>query len=134
MFDKMFLMSGFPSAEDPGVQDLSGLGAEATLELAEQVLRRRRSAEVDDLRLVAHWAALHSTDPRWTSDGRRTWAEDRLIEVGGEGSPRVREFCIAELAMVRQVHPISGQAAIADVLDLQHRLPLTWERVVALEA
>jgi hypothetical protein len=46
----------------------------------------------------------------------------------------VREFCIAELAMVRQVHPISGQAAIADVLDLQHRLPLVWERVVALEA
>ena len=36
--------------------------------------------------------------------------------------------------MVRQVHPMSGQTAIADVLDLQHRLPLTWELVVTLEA
>jgi hypothetical protein len=127
-------MPARPSPDDPGPQDLSGLDADATLAMAVQVLRRRRRAEVDDLRLAAHWAALHATDPRWTSDGRRTWAEDRLIEVGGEGSPRVREFCIAELAMVRQVHPITGQAVIADVLDLHHRLPLVWERLATLEA
>ena len=36
---------------------------------------------------------------------------------------------IAEIAMVRQVHPLTGQAAIAHALDLQHRLPLVWERV-----
>ena len=127
-------MSACPSSDDHGPQDLSGLDADATLALAALVLRRRRAAEVDDLRLAAHWAALSSTDPRWTSDGRRTWAADRLIAVGGEGSPRVREFCIAELAMARQVHPIAGQAVIADVLDLQHRLPLVWDRVEALEA
>jgi hypothetical protein len=115
-------------------EDLTRLDAAATLELAAQVLRRRRSAELDDLRLAAHWATLHSTDPRRRRDGRRAWAEDRLVEVGGEGSPRVREFCIAELAMVRQVHPMSGQVLIADVLDLQHRLPMIWARVSALEA
>ena len=123
-----------PLSPDSGLPDLSGLDADATLSLAEEVLLRRRRAEVDDLRLVAHWAAINSTDPRRTTDGRRAWSYDRLVEVGGEGSPRVREFCIAEIAMVRQVHPLTGQAAIADVLDLQHRLPLVWERVEALEA
>ena len=121
-----------PPSDDSGFPDLSGLDADATLTLAEEVLLRRRRAEVDDLRLVAHWAALNSTDPRRTTDGRRAWSEDRLVEVGGEGSPRVREFCIAEIAMVRQVHPLTGQAAIADVLDLQHRLPsglgASWRR------
>ena len=93
----------------------------------------RRRAELDDLVVAAHWAALHSTDPRHEG-GKRVWAEDRLITVGGEGSPRVREFCIPELAMVRQVHPLTGQALIADALDLQHRLPLVWARVASLEA
>lgn len=116
-----------------GPRDLSTLDVEATLALAEDVLRRRRAAELDDLLVAAHWAALHSTDPRHEG-ARRIWSEDRLIEVGGEGSPRVQEFCIAELAMVRQVHPLMGQALIADALDLQHRLPQTWARVASLDA
>lgn len=120
-------------SEQPGSPDVSTLDASATLCLAEEVLRRRRRAELDDLVVAAHWAALHSTDPRHEG-GKRVWAEDRLVAVGGEGSPRVREFCIPELAMVRQVHPLTGQALIADALDLQHRLPLVWARVASLEA
>jgi hypothetical protein len=127
-------MPNAPHVSDPGQTDLSVLDAEATLALAQNVLMRRRRAELDDLRIAAHWAALHSTDPRRGAGGRRAWAEDRLIEVGGEGSPRVREFCIAELAMVRRVHPASGQALLADTLDLQHRLPRVWGQVASLEA
>ncbi len=57
------------------------------------------------------------------------------MEVGGEGTPRVREFCLAELAMVRQVHPMAGRALVADALDLQHRLPLdVGSRVTSLAA
>ena len=134
MFDYNDGMDSARPLDDPGFRDLSGLDADATLTLAEAVLLSRRKVEVEDLRLVGHWAAINSADPRRTSDGRRAWSYDRLVEVGGEGSPRVREFCIAELAMVRQVHPLRCQSAIADVLDLEHRLPLTWERVVNLEA
>ena len=36
--------------------------------------------------------------------------------------------------MARRVGPVAGQALVADVLDLQHRLPLTWARVEALAA
>ena len=51
-----------PQSGDPAFQDLSGLDADATLSLAEEVLLRRRRAEVDDLR-PRRMAAIHSTDP-----------------------------------------------------------------------
>jgi hypothetical protein len=77
---------------------------------------------------------MHSSDPRRDPDsGRRVWAEDRLLQVGGEGTPGVREFCIAELAMARQVHPTACESALADSLDLRHRLPMMWSLVRALE-
>ena len=53
---------------------------------------------------------------------------------GGEGTPRVRELCFHELGIARQVHAQSARAVVADVLDLQHRLPLTWARLEALAA
>ena len=59
---------------------------------------------------------------------------DRLVAVGGEGTPRVRELCFHELGIARQVHAQSARAVVADVLDLQHRLPLTWARLEALAA
>lgn len=109
------------------------LDAAATLARAESVLHQRRAAEVEDLRLIAHWAALHSFDPRRES-GRRVWCgEDRLVDVGGDGTPQVQELCVHELAVVRQVHPLSCRNAMADVLDLQHRLPRCWDIVEALQ-
>jgi hypothetical protein len=112
--------------------DLDECDARDLLAAAERAVAVRRRAEVDDLRVVAAWAALHSSDPRRDPDtGRRVWAEDRLVQLGGDGTPRVREFCIAELAMARQVHPMACQGALADVIDLQHRLPRVWKRVEA---
>ena len=78
--------------------------SEALLGLAERSVVHRREAEVDDLRVLAAWAEVHSTDPRHDPDtGRRVWAEDRLVHPGGEGTPGVREFSIPALAMARQV-------------------------------
>ncbi|QCX28490.1 hypothetical protein [Nocardioides jishulii] len=91
----------------------------------------RRAAEVRDLELVAQWAALHGSDPLDDPAGS---PYDRLVEVGGEGTPLVREFCLGDLAVARQVGWMTARAAMADVLDLQHRLPRTWQLVVTLEA
>ena len=113
------------------------LDAGGTLAALESGVRRRRGAEVDDLFLVAHWADLHSTDPRL--DPRpgpglpRPPGGDRLDRVGGEGTPRVRELSLCELGIARGVHTLAARAVTADVLDLRHRLPQTWARVVALE-
>ncbi|MFC6285152.1 hypothetical protein ACFP3Q_03230 [Nocardioides sp. GCM10027113] len=113
---------------------IDSLDAAATLALAEELVLERRRAELADLRVVSHWAALHSTDPRGGRDSRRVWCgEDRLVDVGGEGTPRVRELCLAELAIVREVHVLSLRATMADVLDLQHRLPTCWRLVEELQ-
>ncbi len=110
------------------VDELDALGV---LRRAEAALETRRAAEVEDLQLALHWADLHAADPRTGPGGRRTWSgEDRLVDVGGDGTPRVQELCLPELATARRVHTLSTRAAMADALDLRHRLPRTWAVVL----
>jgi hypothetical protein len=109
------------------------LDARGTLAAAERTVRDRRSAELEDLLLIAHWADLHASDPRRRPGGGRSWCgEDRLVEIGGDGTPLVRELCLPELATARQVHTLGLRSAMADVLDLRHRLPRTWAVVMEL--
>lgn len=118
---------------DTARADLDDRRGADLLMAAEEALIRRRAAEVDDLLIVAAWADVHSDDPRRDRDtGHRAWVADRLVRLGGEGTPGVREFCVAELAMARQVHAFGCESALADVLDLRHRLPLVWRAVQEL--
>jgi hypothetical protein len=109
----------------------------ATLAAVSSTLRWRRAAEVEDLRLAAHWADLHAADPR---EARRAQGllirigEHRLVDLGGPGTPRVQEYAIAALAIAREIHPLAAQRLVADALDLRHRLPQVWARVQGLEA
>lgn len=110
------------------------LDATAVLAAEERALVRRRAIEVEDLQLLARWADLHADDPRRAPDGGRAWCgQDRLVEVGGDGTPLVQELCLPELAIARRVHTLAVRAAMADALDLRHRLPLTWAVVESLE-
>src|SRR5215217_213662 len=110
---------------------LDDLDATATLAAATCAVRSRRAAEVQDLLVVSRWASLHGADPRRGPDGRRAESfGNRLIDVGREGTPRVQEFCLGELATARETGAVATQRAMADVLDLEHRLPLVWRCVV----
>ena len=114
------------------------LDAGATLAALEDGVTARRRAEVEDLLLVAHWADLHTSDPRL--DPRpgpglpRPPGADRLDQVGGEGTPMVRELSLCELGIARGVHTLAARSVTADVLDLRHRLPRTWQLVLSCEA
>ena len=92
------------------------------LDLATQALRTRRLGEVGELRLAMQWVVLNG-QPR---DDR-----DPMVTPGGDGTPRLREHAIPELAMARETHPATTRALIADALDLAHRLPRTWAVVEA---
>lgn len=106
---------------------IDDLTAAETLRRAEAAIARRRAAEVEDLELVAHWADLHSTEPvPRLVDGRPVPGGDRLVQVGGDGTPEVRELTLHELAVARGTHPLATRAATADVLDLRHRLIGCW--------
>ena len=111
---------------------IDGHDAEATLALAESATRARRFAEVEDLLVVAHWADLHSDVPVHDPD-LPAHAREKMIQPGGDGTPPMREFALPELSFARETHHATTRAAIADILDLRHRLPLTFAVVVALD-
>src|SRR5690606_37679749 len=79
----------------------------------------------------AQWGLLHASDPR---NDPAASPYDVLVQVGGEGTPWVRDLCVGDLALARRVGWMTARAAMADVLDLQHRLPRVWALVVDLEA
>lgn len=105
------------------------LDARQTLEALEFTVERRRAAEVADLELVLHWCMLHSAEPPVIRPGG-----ERLREVGGDGTPGVKELSICELGIARQVHSLAARAVVADALDLRYRLPRVWAKVRRLEA
>lgn len=116
-------MSPSPALPDapavPGLEDLDEL---ALLNMATERRRVRRLAEVDEMLLAAQWAVLHGT----ARDER-----DPMVQPGGDGTPDLREYALAELAMAQETHSLTARALIADTLDLIHRLPRTWAVVLA---
>ena len=100
-------------------EDLTGLDAAGLLAASTAAVRARRLAEIRDLKVLAQWAAVHSADP--TSQ----W--DALIQLGGEGTPGVQDFCLGEIALARGTGVTATSNALADVLDLIYRFPKTWD-------
>jgi hypothetical protein len=100
------------------------LDAVAVLAAAQDGVRRRRETGRDELLIAAQWAVLHGESIR---------ERDPMTTPGGDGTPGVREYALPELAIATQVHTMTVRHQVADALDLVHRLPLTWRRVLDLE-
>ena len=107
-------------------EDLSDLDAGGLLAEASGAVRARRLAEVRDLEVLAQWAAVHSGEP--------THPRDQLVQLGGEGTPLVQEFCLGEVALARGTGVMATQNATADTLDLIYRLPEIWGACLTGEA
>jgi len=110
------------------------LDARATLARAAESVRARRLAEVDGLLLTLRWCDLHSVDPQ-TQPGAVPVGKggDKLVRLGGDGTPEVADLCLAELAVARHAHVVAVRNEAADALDLRHRLPNLFAAVLALE-
>jgi antitoxin (DNA-binding transcriptional repressor) of toxin-antitoxin stability system len=106
--------------------DLCDLDPAGLLAALSSSVRDRRLAQVRELVVLATWAAVHSGDPEIP--------RDQLVQVGGEGTPLVQEFGLAESALARGTGVTATVNAIADTLDLIHRLPEVWAVCVAGEA
>ncbi|NPC44013.1 hypothetical protein [Nocardioides sp. zg-1230] len=107
--------------------DLCDLDATGLLAAATEAEHAARLAEVHKLEVLAAWAAVHSTDPTEGPDGHVARRIGNVLrQVGGEGTPGVQDFCLGEIALARGAGATATQHMLADVLDLQHRLPLTW--------
>src|SRR5690606_3786652 len=102
--------------------DLADLSPAALLAHVAAGVRRRRLAEVEELCCALAWADLHGDDT----------ATD-LIGLGGDGTPLVSDGCLGEFALARGTGVMAAVNAIADGLDLRHRLPRVWEATQAGE-
>ncbi len=111
--------------------DLSALDEMATLSFVETARAAADRAEVDILQAAAHWADLHSELARATSP--LLPGSEQLVCFGGEGTPGVAEFAPAELGVVLATSSAAAERLVGDALDLRHRLPRLWGRIVAGE-
>jgi 5-methylcytosine-specific restriction endonuclease McrA len=95
--------------------------------------RRRQAdrAEAELLQSALWWADLHPVE---SIESAATFTlpgvGDTGLLLGGEGCPLVAEFSVAEFAAALGLGTESGKHLIGQALELAHRLPRTWARVV----
>ena len=104
-----------------------------TLEEVSRLHAVRRDADAALFELAATFADQHAGDALVPATSSLPGGE-RSVQVGGAGTPRVAEFAYAELGARMQMSPVSARRLVADALDVRHRLPLIWSRVIAREA
>ena len=110
--------------------------AAGTLASLARLRRVRVEAERDVFLLVAHFADLcHADSVQRTAarPGGVFTGMERVVCLGGVGTPLVREFAASEVAGELEISSYAARALLADVLDVRHRLPRLWARVTACE-
>ena len=101
------------------------------LAAAERNVATRRRAEVERLLVVLEWCDRHGDDHQARPGAVPvTRGGDRLVDLGGDGTPRVAELCFGELAIAFGSGVISLRNLAADALDLRHRLPRLFAALV----
>jgi hypothetical protein len=106
------------------------LNAAATMSLVSNAHRLMVEQECHLVELAAHWADLHHPASQSVAELTLPGAEQARM-LGGEGTPEVLEFAVAELGARMETTTGSARAFLADALDLRHRLPELWQLIKA---
>jgi Domain of unknown function (DUF222) len=110
--------------------DVERLDAEGTLRHASALRAVAEQADRALLMSAAHWADLNGVVDVTPTALPGT---ERLVRLGGEGTPEAAEFAAAELGAELALSPCAASLLMADALDLRHRLPVLWGRICAGE-
>lgn len=110
----------------------ASLDPAATLAAAVEARAVADGAETRLLEVAAHWGDLHGVLDQGV-DHRSLPGMEQLVRLGGDGTPEVAEFAPAELGAELTMSPHAAARLIADALDLRHRLPRLWGRILAGE-
>jgi hypothetical protein len=106
--------------------------AAAILACARRARAAANTAETQVLEQAVEWARLHEVDDL---DEAATWlverGRDTGIPIAGEGAPLVSEFAVAEFASALGLTAESGRNLVGQALELYHRLPKIWARVIS---
>ncbi|WP_395659623.1 DUF222 domain-containing protein [Nocardioides sp.] len=113
--------------------DTSGLAvavsAASVLTAAAATREAIADLEVQQLIQATDWVVLHPGEEVDTSIefGMRD------LQIAGDGAPTVDEAAVAEFALAVGRTTDSGRHLLGDAVELRHRLPRLWARVVAGE-
>lgn len=98
------------------------------LDTATALAETERQAQIDQLRLAAHWAAANGPDTI-DPDLASLPGRPRMRFYGGHGTPTAASFAGADLGARLGRSTTYGDNLISDALDLQFRLTDLWDRV-----
>ena len=100
--------------------------------LGRLVARREdaEQAERDVVTLAVDYAALHPAPGASEDDSLHG---DQPLELAGAGAPGVSEFAVTELAAALGMSTEAGRRYLGAALELAHRLPQIWQRVLTGE-
>jgi len=96
-----------------------------------EVSAHRAAADAHEaaiLRTAAQWADLHP--PESVHDAAYVPGTEGEVALAGEGAPLVAEFACAELAAALGIPTAWASQLVGDALELHHRLPRLWARVM----
>ena len=112
-------------------------GVVVTLDEVELLHGHRVEIEARLFELAARFADLHpghGLPAAGSTSSRVLPGLERVVRLGGVGTPWVAEFAYAELGARMGMGTWAARRYVADALDVRHRLPLIWERLQAREA
>ncbi len=100
------------------------------LSFARSSRREADRAEAKVLAAAVTWAEQHPPESIHHAATWITAGGDTGLLLAGPGAPLVAEFCIAELALAVGLSTDAGRTLIAHAVELKHRLPRVWARVM----
>ncbi|WP_377488915.1 DUF222 domain-containing protein [Microlunatus sp. GCM10028923] len=109
-----------------------GYGTDDILKAAAEAVRAKRVAENELLAWTAAWADANSADSIHP-DELKLPGGPCGVRPGGEGTPEVNDLALEELAVKIKKSDYACSRFVGEVLDLRHRLPLIWEKVMLCE-
>src|SRR5680860_124395 len=104
-----------------------------TLDAVESLFDVRLVAEAEMFELATHFADLSPGDSLPARRGTPPGTE-RAVRIGGESTPMIAEFCVAEFGARMRMGSWSTRRYMADALDTRDRPPLCWKQVRSRQA
>src|SRR5918995_2278214 len=120
--------------DEDGEVDIANM---STAELARSVLVTHQAHQAAGCRMLIFAAAWADAHPRMrpvlNEAGQPCPGGDRGRTFGADSNPEASEFCPVEFGALQATSTAAAALVIGDALDLRHRLPLIWHRIVAGE-
>ncbi len=86
--------------------------------------------EISKLRKIAEWTAEHVVADEADASTLTERGLDTGLPLAGPGAPLISDFAVMELSALLGRSLDSGRNYVGQVVELAHRLPRTWARVL----